>query len=492
MSVGHDHRLPNRLSHTRELKALLSSGGAPALMRRWNKLGIESDIPYLCGYNVAGTTRYADRDFVHALYDAAYGEHLLGTAIDTGLSPDQTLECCLLHEAIEKVLLDAANAINDYRSAHEFATAAEHARVRELGSTPLRYERGLEGIIKFCTAKDPKAVPTDLDCAPYLDDPDATDKRLLKRFKELGVRDASKTAKSAVNYGVGLGAEHCSACKMWQGERNAALSLCSLVEGLVRDRFGCDKFQPAGQADTPTRAETSQVRQIGPTGGHRKILLIRHGATKLNNDDVSTDRIRGWKDIPLSSDGAKEAHRLGQKIKANPPDVLVPSDLKRAHDTAKIIGKESGVPVAPATKGFRPWNVGKLSGQISKKAIPVLADYAANKPNEPTPGGESFEDFRKRFIDGLRDTLDKHPGHVGVVTHHRGERLMHAWKAKGFPPDGSVDIKTFNQKGEATGSAQPMDIPTAALKRFERTSEHLIGGGQFQYPPHRGTARHDP
>src|SRR6185437_5563111 len=107
---------------------------------------------------------------------------------------EQTLECTLWHEAVEKVLLDAANPINEYEAAHEFASAAEHEKVRAFGSTPLKYERGLERIIKFAQSKQPKLVPKDLDCAPYLDDPDTTDHRLLAQFRKLGVVDASKVS----------------------------------------------------------------------------------------------------------------------------------------------------------------------------------------------------------------------------------------------------------------------------------------------------------
>ena len=249
MSVGHPHKTFNKLSHTRELKGLLSRGGAPALMKRWNKFDFEHDISYLCGYNVQGTTRYADRDFVHGLYDPAYAEHLVGAAIDTGLSPEQTLECCLWHEAVEKVIIDANNPINEYQDAHEYGTAAEHEKVRGFGGTPVRYERGLERIIKFAQSKDPKRVPADYDVAPYLDDPDATDERLLKVFRALGVVDASKLAKRPVHYGLSHGPTHCSICAHWQGQGNAALSLCGLVEGLVRDINGCDKFEPAGNHD---------------------------------------------------------------------------------------------------------------------------------------------------------------------------------------------------------------------------------------------------
>jgi hypothetical protein len=243
MSVGHIHKRFNKLVHTYELKRLLTTGDAPSLMKRWNKLDLDQDIVDTCGYNVAGTTRYADRDFVHALYEPAYAEELLGKAIDTGLTPDQTLHCCLLHEAIEKVILDASNPIDDYEGAHEFATAGEHQKVRELGGTPVKYERGLAAIIKFCAAKTPKIVPKDYCCAPYLDDPDANDQRVLKIFRGLGVVDAEKLSKRSTNYGMASGLDRCGDCVHWQNSGAAALSTCALVEGLVRDNRGCDKFQ---------------------------------------------------------------------------------------------------------------------------------------------------------------------------------------------------------------------------------------------------------
>lgn len=208
----------------------------------------------------------------------------------------------------------------------------------------------------------------------------------------------------------------------------------------------------------------------------RKILLIRHGATQMNTDDVSTDRLRGQKDVPLSAEGVKEAHRLGKKInKQNPkPDLMLSSDLSRAVDTAKAVCEESGCKYIGATKGYRPWALGKLTGMVTKKALPILDRYIRH-PDQPIPSekdgehGESFNTFTGRFLDQLRETLEKYPDlYVAIVTHHRGEMFMKGWKAKGFPPDGSIDLKVFDQKGEGTGSAEDFEIPMAALERVQK------------------------
>jgi broad specificity phosphatase PhoE len=200
--------------------------------------------------------------------------------------------------------------------------------------------------------------------------------------------------------------------------------------------------------------------------GTRRLQVIRHGATKLNNDDVSVDRIRGWKDIPLSDDGKKEANRLAKVIKADKkqiPDHLFTSDLKRAADTAKIIGAAIDL-TAKATRDLRPWNVGDLAGETTEKALPVLAVHVRKKPDEPLPDGESFDDFQNRLFSGLLKILAGNEGVVAIVTHHRCDRALHAWQSAGFPASGKIDLDEFEQKGEATASRDFIDIPMTKLR----------------------------
>jgi broad specificity phosphatase PhoE len=199
-------------------------------------------------------------------------------------------------------------------------------------------------------------------------------------------------------------------------------------------------------------------------GDMRKVSLVRHGATSMNHNDVSVDKIRGWKDVPLSDSGKKEAERLGDEMTDDPPDAIVSSDLKRAYNTAKTISDATGSPIEWVTKNFRPWNAGDLTGTSSKDSVPVMVDYAENHPDDPLPGGESFNSFKSRFFSGLADAMDRYPGHIGVVTHHRGERLMQAWAAAGYPEDGDIDLDTFSQKGEHTGSVTKMMLPQKAVQ----------------------------
>jgi hypothetical protein len=117
---------------------------------------------------------------------------------------------------------------------------------------------------------------------------DIGDERILKELRDLGIEDAEKVSREAVSYGRATGHDRCSTCSMRTDEQSAMLAHCSLVNGLVRTDRICDKFDPADSTES--------------VGGPRHIIISRHGATPLNNDDVSVDRIRSWKDIALSPD----------------------------------------------------------------------------------------------------------------------------------------------------------------------------------------------
>jgi broad specificity phosphatase PhoE len=203
----------------------------------------------------------------------------------------------------------------------------------------------------------------------------------------------------------------------------------------------------------------------------RDIAIIRHGATALNNQDRSVDRIRGWSNVPLTQEGREQATKLGVNLRGKGLDGMVSSDLDRAHETAKIASSLSGVPLTHVTDSFRPWNVGELTGKLSSHACPILEDYVENMPNQPVPGGESFNDFKGRFFSGLAGALSQNEGKLGVVTHHRGDRLLAAWEKKGFPSDGSIDLPTFHSHGEGTGGMKDMEIP------LDRLAQVVRGGG---------------
>jgi hypothetical protein len=207
-----------------------------AMMARHYRVVEDCDIPDLGGYSVLGDVYYLDRDFAAAL--RAGGIRI------PGMTPEEIRTAELMHEHVEKCLLDADNNIDTYLDAHEFATCAEHEYVRSLKVKPITYERGLRPIIHLAQHKQVERPPRALACAPYLDHPDANDIRVIATFRRRGVTDARKASKISVDYGRATGADHCAACTNWQGRRDAELAICAGVDGLVRRDRWCRRFTP--------------------------------------------------------------------------------------------------------------------------------------------------------------------------------------------------------------------------------------------------------
>jgi len=219
--------------------------------------------------------------------------------------------------------------------------------------------------------------------------------------------------------------------------------------------------------------QSRTARRLGNKKGMRTVLIFRHGRTPLNG----TDQLRGWLDVDLTEEGRWEAAEVARKVSRDPPDILFSSDLRRAIDTARIIAAYNNIKLEVPCADFRPWNIGNLAGQDAAKAAPILAEYV-DKPKDPVPGGESFNSFRGRFLEGLAKALNRHSGTIGIVTHHRVERFMKAWAKAGYMPDGTIDKAEFKKKGEPTGHCEVMSVPLKRLKAFAHDKVPSFGDGQ--------------
>ena len=65
-----------------------------------------------------------------------------------------------------------------------------------------------------------------------------------------------------------------------------------------------------------------------------KLILVRHGQSQWNLEN----RFTGWKDVPLTTQGIKEAITAGKLIRKNNIriDLIFSSVLQRATETAKL------------------------------------------------------------------------------------------------------------------------------------------------------------
>lgn len=190
----------------------------------------------------------------------------------------------------------------------------------------------------------------------------------------------------------------------------------------------------------------------------RTVYIIRHGQTLLNKQD----KIRSWLNIPLDEQGFAEARKLGWQLHEQgiPIDGLFSSDLLRSEQTTIEVAKMAGYPILGTTIGLRPWNVGSLAGSDGAKAHKIMMAHAKDEPDKVIGGdGESFNIFKYRVLTCVIGLLNTYPGKtLGLVSHSRGERILHAWAAGGSCESLGIDLDVFGERGEATASASKVAI----------------------------------
>ena len=195
-------------------------------------------------------------------------------------------------------------------------------------------------------------------------------------------------------------------------------------------------------------------------------FIIRHVSTNFNSvADPAKERMRGWLNVPPQPDSYIQVANLvaANEDKLRTVDIIYSSDLDRAVIVGKAVSSIFDTEYVP-TKSLRPWHVGVLEGQLVSEALPNLIDFARNKPDQPVPGGESFNDFKTRIFTGLAKIIARSENRkFAIVTHNRVERLLTAWLAQGCPSDFSYDFCVFARKGLETGAMEPITLLPSRL-----------------------------
>lgn len=137
--------------HPGDLKQLL--GGATDLRQRFIDIDVTHDIPDGVGCNTQGTIRYIDRDLFNAV---------VGGQVDTGLSPENTIECLVEHIEAEKALADHDNGVDHWADLSLLAHQAEAEKVTSFGGNIDQYDQALAPLFIACKQKQAKNVPNDL------------------------------------------------------------------------------------------------------------------------------------------------------------------------------------------------------------------------------------------------------------------------------------------------------------------------------------------
>jgi broad specificity phosphatase PhoE len=201
-----------------------------------------------------------------------------------------------------------------------------------------------------------------------------------------------------------------------------------------------------------------------PLYSYREIYIIRHGATAYNaQGGIGLDRVRGWKNVPLSDKGREQVGELASKLKTSGINFIVSSDLVRARETAEVLQATTGADLI-FSKKFRTWDLGEYTGQESIEVHPKVADYAYRKPFKAVPGGESFDAFKSRVFAGLREYVGLYRDKtLAIVTHNHVDRLVHAWIERGSPANEAIDMNLMFKRGESTAHSEKVRLDLNTL-----------------------------
>jgi alpha-ribazole phosphatase len=141
------------------------------------------------------------------------------------------------------------------------------------------------------------------------------------------------------------------------------------------------------------------------------IVFIRHGRTNLNIEG----RYGGSLDSPISLEGIEEIKEVSSFISNIKFDYIFTSPLKRAVETARIIGDDFII-----DNRLREMDFGVFEGLSHKEVIekyPVESQgWSQDFINYNIPKGESLFNVYKRTEDFIKEVREKHKK-ILVVTH---------------------------------------------------------------------------
>lgn len=149
----------------------------------------------------------------------------------------------------------------------------------------------------------------------------------------------------------------------------------------------------------------------------KKLYLVRHGESEWNK----LKKIQGQIDIPLTEKGIEQAKLIGKRLINEGIEKIYTSDLKRAYDTASIIGKMLNIDVIPL-KELREINFGIWEGLttdiIKSKFSKERELWLKNPEMLKVEGAESILDLQLRAMNEINKIISNNNiDNVLIVSH---------------------------------------------------------------------------
>ena len=150
-----------------------------------------------------------------------------------------------------------------------------------------------------------------------------------------------------------------------------------------------------------------------------RLFLVRHGETASNAAGL-------WQgkhgDDPLNERGRAQSLAAAEALRDSAASALYASDLRRAAETARIIGSRLGLQLQTHA-GLREYDFGDLEGATTTEGSAkwkALLGHWRTDPSAKPAGGESAIEFTLRVGAALQEIIDRHQSENVIVVAHGG------------------------------------------------------------------------
>lgn len=147
------------------------------------------------------------------------------------------------------------------------------------------------------------------------------------------------------------------------------------------------------------------------------LVLVRHGETDWNRDN----RFQGHADPPLNETGRRQARALAAGLRGEPFAALYTSPLRRARETAEILGAELALEPGEASS-LMEVDVGSWSGLTRSEVEARFPDGFARwlAYGHGWDDGETYAELGARVVAGLSRFGERHAEGIVVAVTHGG------------------------------------------------------------------------
>lgn len=221
----------------------------------------------------------------------------------------------------------------------------------------------------------------------------------------------------------------------------------------------------AASADPKADAAPRRQSWEPPTGTPTRLVLVRHGETRL----TAQGRYAGRGDVPLTARGRTQARAAGRRVAALriPVAAVVTSPLVRCVQTAEALGTGASIVVDHdlVECDFGAWQ-GKTFVEVQQEWPAEMDGWLASTEVAP-PGGESFVAVAARVRRAVARLRETYLGQVVVVVSHvapikillrdalgAGDAFLHRMyldpaglSIVDLYADGEVAVRTVNETG---------------------------------------------